>query len=980
MTFRGTIPDFQLANPLYVGAQVSFFTVDSNGHATTTLATLYADTVSIQTLANPQILDGEGKFEAPVYIEVPVIASVVGATVGTHTTGIIGLSPDTGSVNTVPGGTTAGAPAIFSDTTGYLLEPSNRLLEFNTVAELQAKPLPPGTKFVRLSGYYAPADGGGGLRAIQSIDPGHYGAVPTGDGRWAVLEEPIVTLPMMGGKVLDFSALFDNTQRIADALTYFGHCKIPRGEWLYTFLPFFGVGQELFGEGRAASKLSRTIPATTAVQIGNNDGSGVGARIHDLCFTDYGASGGNGICLQGAQRAELERLQLFGIYGSPLLITGDSFALGHCSSASIDDVYINGPWYNHAVNLDTYFQTVFLRRLEIANGPDRNDVYGIRAFGTGAGWITDCDVYPDCAKIGLQSAFWFSVKGTFCHLNQETGARDGIVSTGGQHNTFSDNEVFVTGIPFKTTDTYDTIGINSFQSDDRFGAPANAINDQGDYNSYTGNTVAGNYSSTVGYFTGLNTRRQGNIGIDDFIPAGNVTQYYLSGDGNVATLGQGGAFGAGKSLVINVPTSAGLELAISGVDRVLLYPSGGVYIGGSGYADPGANNLAVLGKINNVTLTQPATGATLTIDDGKTLHALKSLQLDGVDGKTFTLGASFAVGGTDGGQITFGAAKTLQIDNTLEFAGTDGTTITFQGTDTYVGRSTTDTLTNKTLTSPTINGGSHTAITSLGLRDTSAAFDVTLAAASSSPLTVGRTLTLDLVNASRTLKFSGDLTLAGAASLPAIAQGDLWYGSAAGVISALAKSTGASRFLNNSGTSNNPAWAQPTLSDLAAGTLTADILFTDATYDIGKNGATRPRDLFASRNGTFGGDLTWTGVAFSTSTQTQGSSAGAFGAGSTNATMRSKAFGKLTFVQYDFTTPALGTASGDLTLTLPTSWVPPEFYGCQWFNRSNGTNGFGILSGYGAGSQHFSLRTTAGGFPATGDSQNIVVFGWIELS
>lgn len=48
------------------------------------------------------------------------------------------------------------------------------------------------------------------------------------------------------------------------------------------------------------------------------------------------------------------------------------------------------------------------------------------------------------------------------------------------------------------------------------------------------------------------------------------------------------------------------------------------------------------------------------------------------------------------------SAKSLSVSNTLTLAGTDGTTITFQGTDTYVGRTTTDTLTNKTLTSPTL--------------------------------------------------------------------------------------------------------------------------------------------------------------------------------------------------------------------------------------------------------------------------------------
>ncbi|MBI4185459.1 hypothetical protein HY524_00200 [Candidatus Berkelbacteria bacterium] len=54
------------------------------------------------------------------------------------------------------------------------------------------------------------------------------------------------------------------------------------------------------------------------------------------------------------------------------------------------------------------------------------------------------------------------------------------------------------------------------------------------------------------------------------------------------------------------------------------------------------------------------------------------------------------------GTLTIANSKTVTVNNTLTFAGTDSTTITFQGTDTYVGRATTDTLTNKTLTSPKI--------------------------------------------------------------------------------------------------------------------------------------------------------------------------------------------------------------------------------------------------------------------------------------
>lgn len=46
-------------------------------------------------------------------------------------------------------------------------------------------------------------------------------------------------------------------------------------------------------------------------------------------------------------------------------------------------------------------------------------------------------------------------------------------------------------------------------------------------------------------------------------------------------------------------------------------------------------------------------------------------------------------------------SKTFTANNTLTLAGTDSTTLTFQGTDTYVGRTTADTLTNKSISGST---------------------------------------------------------------------------------------------------------------------------------------------------------------------------------------------------------------------------------------------------------------------------------------
>lgn len=126
------------------------------------------------------------------------------------------------------------------------------------------------------------------------------------------------------------------------------------------------------------------------------------------------------------------------------------------------------------------------------------------------------------------------------------------------------------------------------------------------------------------------------------------------------------------------------------------------------------------------------------------------------------------------------SGKSLSVSNTLTLAGTDSTTMTFPTTsatiartdaaNTFTGHQTIEGVTSTGATgtgkfvfdtAPTISGGLHTGITTLGIRDTSAAFDVTLAAVSSTNLTAGRTLTLDMGNVAHTLAFgttTGTLT------------------------------------------------------------------------------------------------------------------------------------------------------------------------------------------------------------------------------
>lgn len=82
----------------------------------------------------------------------------------------------------------------------------------------------------------------------------------------------------------------------------------------------------------------------------------------------------------------------------------------------------------------------------------------------------------------------------------------------------------------------------------------------------------------------------------------------------------------------------------------------------------------------------------------------------------------------------------------------------------------------------------------------------------------GATATLPIVLSGS--QVSGTLPVTkGGTGFATATQGDLIYGSAANTLAKLAKSTSSTRYLSNTGTSNNPAWAQVALDTGVSGTL-----------------------------------------------------------------------------------------------------------------------------------------------------------------
>lgn len=286
------------------------------------------------------------------------------------------------------------------------------------------------------------------------------------------------------------------------------------------------------------------------------------------------------------------------------------------------------------------------------------------------------------------------------------------------------------------------------------------------------------------------------------------------------------------------------------------------------------------------------------------------------------IGTTTITGGTIGNILSHGASNLL-------------TELTTTGSGTVVALS----------TAPTIAGGSITALTALAVRDTSAAFDVTIAATSSTTLTAGRTLTLDVGNVAHTLKLgttANTITFPNLASFTVITSGDT--GSVTSTILANSLSlvtpninvaTGTSLALNGCSIGSNAFCATGTAAISSTLTSAAHTITSSSAnaLAVGLNGTTNPALQVDASTASSA-----TGLKIKSAAAAGGLALSVITSGTNeNLTIDAAAAGTITIA---------GTSTGAITLTRATTISAALTYGGVTLSNSvSGTGSMALTAG-----------------------------------
>ncbi len=258
----------------------------------------------------------------------------------------------------------------------------------------------------------------------------------------------------------------------------------------------------------------------------------------------------------------------------------------------------------------------------------------------------------------------------------------------------------------------------------------------------------------------------------------------LSNGNNITVTGSPVSLGAAASFNLTGTTNHAVQVgnATGSLTSIAVGTNGQVIVGGTG-VDPAFATLS--SSDSSIAFTTGSNTLSLQVAGGTTV------------GKTITGDSGGALSPTLGNWNLLGSGS-------ITTSGS-GSTLTTQLTG----------LTNHAL----LVGAGTATITKVGPSSTSGQV-LQSAGASADPAFSTATYPSTATGTGTFLRANGTNWVASSSTIPdTFAQGDLIYGSASNTLTALAKDTNSTRYLSNTGTSNNPAWAQVALTTGVIGTL-----------------------------------------------------------------------------------------------------------------------------------------------------------------
>jgi hypothetical protein len=250
----------------------------------------------------------------------------------------------------------------------------------------------------------------------------------------------------------------------------------------------------------------------------------------------------------------------------------------------------------------------------------------------------------------------------------------------------------------------------------------------------------------------------------------------IAADGTIVTLGGGTPPGyvtiGGSATLTNKAIDGGANTLTNIANAALV--NAAVTIAGHSVPLGGSQALAASDLTNGV---QGSGAVVLAAGAALTAPSLGAATATSINKVAITPPSSSAT-------LTLANGKTLAVNNSLTLAGTDGAALTFQGSDTYVGRATTDTLTNKTFDAAGTGNALSNLATSMfaaSVIDTDGTLAADLDTRIASQKAV-KTYCDQLISAQDAMVFKGVQDCSSSPNYPAGNRGDTWRVSVAGKI------------------------------------------------------------------------------------------------------------------------------------------------------------------------------------------------------